>query len=68
MESRRCRTWPAAARIPTGRPARLCHHVRGRVLAAGKMIVEQRLDLGDALSDFPCRIIGHPFLPGLLRI
>ena len=35
------------------------HHVRGRVLAAVDVIVEQRLHLGHALADFPCWIVDH---------
>jgi hypothetical protein len=29
------------------------------MLAAGEMIVEQRLDFGHALADFPQRIVDH---------
>ena len=38
---------------------RLRDHFRGRLLAAGKTIVEQRLRLGHALADFPQRNVDH---------
>jgi hypothetical protein len=33
-----------------------------------RVVVEQRLELGHTLADFPQRIVGHPFLPALLRV
>jgi hypothetical protein len=38
---------------------RLRDRFRGRLLAAGKMIVEQRQRLGLALADFLQRIVDH---------
>jgi hypothetical protein len=37
----------------------LCNHVRGRMLAALGMVMQQGLDLGHALADFPDRATGH---------
>jgi hypothetical protein len=38
---------------------RLRNHVRGRVFAARNVVVEQRLDLGHALTDFPDRFVDY---------
>jgi hypothetical protein len=39
------------------------HHVRGRMLAALDMIVQQGLDLGHALADCPYRPLASPSWP-----
>lgn len=46
------------ARSNSGSDSTSCaNHVRGRMLAAGPMTVEQRLHLGHVLADFPYRLL-----------
>jgi hypothetical protein len=47
---------------------RLRHHARGRMLAAGNVIVEQRLHLCHALADFPNWVVDHQYPLKLLSL